>query len=350
MGDAGPRRAPPEAPFAVETVRGLAIVLLVAYHVIGSGPGSGLRLEHGTFLRFCADLLVDVRMPLFACIAGYIYANRPPKLAGLGRFVAGKLRRLALPGATAALLFAVVATVLENRFAVSPSQLWRPLVLPFAHYWFLQAILVIFLLYGSLDAVLRHRGTPLLLGLAAVVFWSDWHPPTRIMSMGHALYLLPFFLLGVLLRRHPPDGRARWILAGLALGVGLGGLAANGFDLLASGTGGTRRDLQSLVTGCAICGAALLAAPRSQRLARLGPYGLTIYLYHVFATAGLRTAMAAMGLVPWTWAALAAGLAAGIGLPVLLHRAAARTRIGRILVLGRWPELPTVGGAGRHIS
>lgn len=324
----------------VEAVRGLAIVLLVIYHVIGSGPGSGLDAEYGTVLRFCADLLVDVRMPLFACLAGYVYAHRPPQFATFGRFVDGKLRRLALPGAVAILLFAVSALLVGNRFALPWAELWRPLLYPYAHYWFLQAILLIFLVYGALDAILRHRGTVILLALAALLFWADWRVPTRLMSVNHALYLLPFFLVGVAIQRHPPRGRTRWVLAWGALGVGLGGLALNGLDLIDARSGGDRHDLQSLVTGTALCVAAMLAMPRWAALGWMGPYGLTIYLYHVFATAGLRMGLEGAGLAPGPGIALALGLAAGIGGPVLLHQAVARIPAGRVLVLGLRADAP----------
>uniref|UniRef100_UPI0035AFCA27 acyltransferase family protein n=1 Tax=Paracoccus sp. TaxID=267 RepID=UPI0035AFCA27 len=82
----------------IETVRAIAILVLVSFHVIGgpeAGRGLGLQAPHP--LRYYADLLIDIRMPLFAFIAGAVYALRPVRVEKLGSFLVGKFRRLALP-------------------------------------------------------------------------------------------------------------------------------------------------------------------------------------------------------------------------------------------------------------
>ena len=44
-------------------MRGLAVLLLVSFHVIGATSDAGLQLDYPHPLRVFADLLIDLRMP-----------------------------------------------------------------------------------------------------------------------------------------------------------------------------------------------------------------------------------------------------------------------------------------------
>lgn len=129
----------------IEEVRLLATFLLVAFHVIGL-PDSGLRIDYPHPLRFLVDLFANFRMPAFAFVAGFVYCARPPSEPSFDAFVIGKLRRLGVPALLAALLFAEVSLLLGMRFQLAPQDLWQLLVYPFAHFWFVQAILTLFVL------------------------------------------------------------------------------------------------------------------------------------------------------------------------------------------------------------
>ncbi|WP_306751793.1 acyltransferase family protein [Paracoccus actinidiae] len=160
-------------------MRGLAVLLLVSFHVIGATSDAGLQLDYPHPLRVFADLLIDLRMPLFAFIAGYVYGLRPIQLGQYGSFVSGKFKRLAVPGSIAMLIFAFLSTMAgRESFAVGAGDLCRIFVFPYAHYWFLQAILLIFLLHGLIEIGTGNRGTPLLLGMACAIFlWPVFPPP-----------------------------------------------------------------------------------------------------------------------------------------------------------------------------
>src|SRR5688572_16946795 len=81
----------------VDTLRGLAVLLMVAGHVIGDLPTTGLRVADDSTLRHFYVSLQFLRMPLFAVITGYVYAYRPLEPDKAGRFLANKLRRLLIP-------------------------------------------------------------------------------------------------------------------------------------------------------------------------------------------------------------------------------------------------------------
>src|SRR6185295_5386420 len=61
----------------LQTLRGVACLLLVAFHAIGNHPTSGLHVADDSSFRFFANLFQYVRMPLFTFLSGFVYAYRP---------------------------------------------------------------------------------------------------------------------------------------------------------------------------------------------------------------------------------------------------------------------------------
>lgn len=329
--------APDTREYPLETVRAIAVFLLVSYHVIGSSPHGGLELSYPHPLRIYADYLIDVRMPFFAFIAGYVYGLRPVKPDRYRSFVTGKFHRLYVPGAIAAILFAVTATVLgKTGFARNWGDAWQVLFFPYAHYWFLQAILLIFVFFGAFDAWAGGRFTLPVFGAAMALYLADPFIPGNLMSVNQAIYLLPFFLLGLVFIRHTP-----WIRANTPLLVILGGsiaIAGSIWNLnLLHETGRLsmdRQDLHSLLMGLAICSVAVLTLPRVPWLELLAPFAFTIYLYHVFATAGVRSFLHAIGIAA-TLPNFVLEITAGLAAPVILHLLANRAPLARRYMLGK---------------
>jgi surface polysaccharide O-acyltransferase-like enzyme len=95
-----------------------------------------------------------------------------------------------------------------------------------------------------------------------------------------------------------------------------------------------RHDLQSLAAGLSACALAMLTLPRISRLEVLGPFALTIYLYHVFATSGMRQILHEFG-ISGIGVNFAFGTLAGLGVPVLLHLLADRYPLTRRYMLGK---------------
>lgn len=333
---AAPETATPQIP--IETLRAVAIVLLVSYHVIGSNSASGLNLDYPEPLRFVADFLIDVRMPFFAFIAGFVYAIRPASRGHFRRFVWGKLRRLFVPFAVATFLFAGAASVMGNEFAYPVSELWRLPFVSYAHYWFLQSVLVIFVCFGIFDAVVRHQFSIAVLVGSGALSLSGLTFDTSVMSVNGALYLFPYFMLGVVVNRYAAN---IWMdatrLSLVMLCVVLACTAWNlkilqdtaSFSLI-------RRDVQSLGFGLGICVLAFLWLPRIPILEKLAPYGFMIYLHHVFGTVAVREicdffAISALEV------RFMLGLGGGLYLPVLMHLAIMRLPLSKVL-LGVSPE------------
>jgi glucan biosynthesis protein C len=96
---------------SIETLRGLACILLVAFHVIGEDNASGLHVADDSALRWYADSFAYLRMPLFTFISGYVYALRPlTAFDKWPQFLRGKTRRLLLPMFVVGTFLAVLKT------------------------------------------------------------------------------------------------------------------------------------------------------------------------------------------------------------------------------------------------
>ncbi|WP_265501347.1 acyltransferase family protein [Paracoccus beibuensis] len=330
-------KAPPVG--ALETSRLVAVVLLVLYHVIGPGSDAGLKLPDTHPARMFADYFADLRMPLFAFIAGHVYGLRPVDPAQWKSFLAGKFRRLAVPGAVAITVFMLLALMLHLRFAPD-ADWWRNYVMPYAHFWFLQAILLIFVVFGTFDTFGHGRGSAVILALSILWTMSGWRLQTNIMAANHALYLLPYFVVGVMVARQRSivfSNRLAIIL--MAVTVVALTTWINILDLQETGRfSQNRRDLQSLAFGISGSMLCYLVLPRIDSRV-FGSFAFTIYLYHVLGTSGMRRLLYAIGIDD-TGTHLIAGLVAGLAVPVMLHIASLQSPAATRLVLGQRPNPP----------
>lgn len=325
---------------SIETLRGLAIVLVVGVHVIGGDAAHGLRVGDDSPFRWLVVSLQSLRMPLFTVISGYVYALRPVEPGpdrGIGGFVRGKARRVLLP-------FAAVSTLQFVTRALAPGvndpaqldELWRIYVFPVDQFWFLQAIFWCFLTVALVDGFglarePRRWALWLALGLAAALLVPRW---TYALSLcvGY-VYLLPFFLLGVGLYRFPgvlEDRRLVAVAAVLAAaGVAVQQLAWAGLVPLVEPW------RHALDVGLGLCAVVVLFRfrPTWRPLARLGAYAYAIYLFHVFPAAGARIALGRIGITE-PLLVFAVALAAGLAAPVVAETVLRRSRPLRRVLLG----------------
>lgn len=320
----------------IETMRALAVILLVSFHVIGSDPNAGLTVGYPNMLRLFADFFIDLRMPFFAFIAGYVYALRPLVFKEYPKFIQGKLRRLYIPCAIAAVAFLIASNVMQTRFALPLTEGWKVFMQSYVHFWFLQAILVIFVLFGLVDTLLRGRFSVVALIAAAGVSLSGLTFDTVFFSLNGAIYLSPYFLLGIVFLRYAPEVIEMSEKLTLVLIVtAVICMLVNIQTLYETGTFSLeRRDAQSLFFGVSICALAMMWSPRLAVLERLSPYAFTIYLYHVFGTVGGRILCNQLNVTQLETRFLIC-LAGGILLPIVLHETVSRLPMIRRPVLGR---------------
>lgn len=300
----------------LDTVRGIACVLLVVYHVIGASSASGLHLPSDSGYHAFNEMLGYVRMPLFTFLSGIVYALRPVS-SGAGRqFVEGKLKRLLLPFIFVSLIFAVVQKLVPGtNGSLEWAQIPRVLVWPYGHMWFIPALLLVFALIGTLD-YLRALDKPLhLLALfvLACVLFEEGSGEIGILAARQALFLLPFFVAGVMLKRFG----WQWVMACV-----LAGAIALSWKI-------------SLGVGFGVALVAMM--PKIPLIARVGVYSYSIYLYHVFGSAFSRIAWDKLGGLE-TPLLLLSGTLAGLIVPITIHIALERLPYASWALLGVRPK------------
>ena len=323
----------------IETLRGLACLLLVAYHVVGADASLGLQVTDGP-LRWLNDGMAYLRMPLFTFLSGLVYGLRP--FGGNSQaFLSGKMRRLLVPMLVVGTVFAALQAVTPGTHSsAGPWYLWH--VQPVAHFWFVESLFWVFVLLWALERAAwlqTAKGFAVVFALACGVYLSvrGWH----WFGLEGAIYLLPYFLAGLAATRF--SFRAwlakPWVkVALLACAVGV---------VLWMGTpvsNPDRRTLWMLLSGLSLCLLCLSFGWVNRHLAGIGRHSYAIYLFHVFFTAAARIALDRLQIdvLPMD---LVAGVALGLAGPVVVDRLASRFKWTAVLLLGKSPRHRAGDGA-----
>lgn len=321
---------------SVETLRGLAIALLVAFHASGEAINVRSVSAADGLLSQLAFSLEPLRMPLFTVISGFVYAMRPLRPGCLGKFLQGKARRILLP-------FFTVATLQYVLKAVGPgvnarenlAELWTVYAYGYAQFWFLQAIFLVFLLIAVAENFkLASRFDRWLWCLAASVLLSLYLPDLPYFSFSGARYLLPYFVLGLGLNRFSDQifNRKNTTAAFLFLAVGVAAQQLAWFEKISIST--ERISALALILGCA--GNYLLFRFKQEvpGLATLGSYAYSIYLFHFFGFALATRFGAPIGVAANSPQLVVLSLAFGLALPIIFEHLCTGMPVARTAFLG----------------
>lgn len=333
--------APPQITVAarpvvdrVQVTRGIACILLVLFHVVGGNPNDGLRIADGTITRQILDVLIYIRMPLFAFISGYVYALKPLDPAAPRPFLQGKLRRLALPLLSVTTLFYLVALA---RAPVPAGEavagLLHAYFFSYEIYWFLQAMLLIFLILPLLERYLlgHWQGT----AIAVLIAFALTVPaePLDFLSINGAMFLGPFFFIGIAARRFLGAFTPKQtIILALVLCAALA-LHIHNVATMPPHMGARRGTILSLVIGGLAPLLLVAHAPRIALLAKIGHASFAIFLFHIFFVVGARLLLGRLGIDNLA-VHLIVGLAAAIAGPMLLQSILVRWKVSRRMFLG----------------
>lgn len=310
----------------IDTLRGLACLLLATYHVIGHDAGAGLRVPHGDPLRTFNELLVFARMPLFAFLSGFVYAWRPYQ-GDATEFIGAKIRRLLVPMLLVGTAYALMQI---NTPGVNTTEVihWKLLhIVPVSHYWFLESLFFVFLgimLVETLGLMSTEAG--FLAIFAGAVVLHLLHPLPIYFGLQGSGYLLPYFLLGVWANRFNGNQRHPWVVPALLVASA----AAIIYLRFAKQPIPAPFSTYELLFGATICLFLLRLKLRVGWLAWIGYYSFGIYLFHSMFSAATRLALQKVWAAP-VWFLLLTGIAAAILGPILIQ-----PWIQRIPVVGAW--------------
>lgn len=352
-----PRETSPTPPRdgQVQTLRGVACLLLVAFHAVGSSAASGLHVPDGSRYREFTNLFVHIRMPLFTFLSGLVYAYRPLRPGEALPFLGKKLRRLGIPLLVASTILYLLHLAAHD--AVPPlSRLWSVYLYPFYHLWFVQALLPVFALLVVLEllgALATFGRFVAVLALSLTVYWYGTLLPSDVLGLRNATYLLPFFLWGVgvhrfhrLLQSEPAMFAAA---SCLAVAQGLHWYMVLTRTLAPIDPVATRSAWTILIgMSAGLCGLRFLV--RIPLMERIGASSYAIYLYHPLFVAAALAGLGALPALP-TILLFAAAAAAGIAGPMVLELVAARVPLGGLLLEGRGrqsPQSAPADGEGRE--
>ncbi|WPO98322.1 acyltransferase [Pseudomonas sp. HR96] len=328
---------PKKKDLGIDTIRGLALFLMVAGHVIGDSMNTGMRVADDSTLRYLYESLIYVRMPLFTAISGFVYAMRPVgTTSSLSVFFQGKFRRIAVPMLVVSTLFFISQALVPNtnnppRWA----DMYHIYLFGYAHFWFLQSILCIFALIAVLEkaGLLRSLGQFLVVSAVALVASYNYDEFPELFSLDRAAHLLPFFLLGLGVFRFREvfvTTVGQWLVGGVLLamvtldqGYLLGRLSFSDPELQVMG----------LIMGLTAIYTLITQRRYFAPLAWLGGHSFEIYLFHVFGTAGGRMLLNKLNIHS-TGLTFLVSMTFGLVLPVLLKKAVGRMSLLNLALFG----------------
>ncbi|MEG1544052.1 MAG: acyltransferase [Tannerellaceae bacterium] len=194
---------------SIETLRGIAILLVVMGHVIGSAPDGGMKIDFPSPWRYLYSWIDYIQMPLFTAIAGWVYALRPIREGSFSSFTFKKVKRLLIPMATVGTLYFMVQYLVpETNNKGTLTDIWRIYVFPYSIYWYLPSLFLIFLAMATADLkgwTKTFRGWALFL-ISSYLFYLLQHEfisgkLPNFFSFQGALDQLPYFVAGVGIQR-----------------------------------------------------------------------------------------------------------------------------------------------------
>ncbi|MFT6909260.1 MAG: peptidoglycan/LPS O-acetylase OafA/YrhL [Oleiphilaceae bacterium] len=315
----------------IDTLRGIACILLVAYHVIGSSGVNGLKISDG-FYRDINDVLAYLRMPLFTFLSGIVYAYRPFE-SDAKSFLLKKARRLLIPMLIVGTIFVLLQAITSG--ANSGIANWYLLhIKPVAHFWFIESLFLLFILIVALEKIhLLDNLNTFLLVLAVMIILYVSPIQSNYFSFSGFLYLSPYFLIGMGMLRYKIIGKVNQrVSLMLALLVTIPFLLIYTGDLPMF----ARRSLPSLIIGSISCITLLSIGLKSGVLARIGMFSYSIYLFHVFFTASSRILLNKMGIFQLELVFAISLIFGSLG-PIAVDVILGKVNFGRVFFLGKSP-------------
>jgi len=324
----------------VESLRGLALILMIMGHVIGETGKEGMRLDDDSIYRYIYYSLMYIRMPLFTAISGYVYSLRPitKESRKIFNFYKGKGNRLLFP--------LVFVSTIHYLFQVyipgvnSPEQLagiWKIYIYPYEHYWYLQALLIVFIIIGIIDYLgLINKLYNWLLIISLSIVAQQFLKISNLFSLNEALYLLPFFLLGCGIKRYENTILHNKYIISTVLILFLAGIGFQQYgwfarvDFLHN-----RYNIVAIFIG--IFALIILFRIRfySPFLTVIGYFSYGVYLLHVFGTASSRMLMEFYHIDRPKIVIFLVGIISGIAVPIIMELFIVRSRLLRRFLLGR---------------
>ena len=332
-----------EKNLSIETLRGIAILLVVVGHVIGSGPGGGMKIDFPHPLRYLYVWIDYIQMPLFTAIAGWAYALKPfSASSGFGSFAGKKALRLLVPMAVVGTLYFFVQYLMPGTNSKGElSQMWRIYVFPYTIYWYLPSLFLIFVVQWWIDSrkwmdTLAKWGVCCMASLILSRINDAWilHGVPDLFSFKGALGQLPYFFAGVASCRFAASLYGSLEVRRGMLAVSLLGVALIQVVWFCPGEYASLCRLLYPVTLIPTLFLLLALKWHNRFFVWIGGYAYSIYLFHGFGTSGGRIVLKMMGIDAVSAIFMFASCIA-TACPIGLDKVVSRFKVLSMLLLGK---------------
>ena len=314
----------------VDYAKGIGIILVVYGHLLSSGFHAGLAIpEH--FFRLSDSLVYSFHMPLFFFLAG-LFAGQSYSKRGLKKFLVNKLEIIAYPYLIWSFLQALVELAFSSQSfrGTTYGQLLAIPYLPWAQFWFLYALLAMYVVFAMFSLLGKYFHA-LLFATAAILF--IWPINSEVMAMHGFSTGFLFFVIGVLAEEFSGDS-STFIqknippfitLVLLFLFAGSGWYIFERVIVPTRLTDGSHPFIFLYLAGLGISMciglAQYLATKKRHRWLRIiGRYSLQIYLVHMLAGVGARVILLNILKVSNPFIHVIVGVGAGLTVPILLYQ------------------------------
>lgn len=313
----------------VDYGKGLGIILVVYAHLLSSGYHAGLRIQDHFFL-LSDSIVYSFHMPLFFFLAGLFVAQSCRK-RGAGAFLISKVKFLVYPYLVWSFLQAGIELLFSahSHRGITVGDIMGIPYHPLAQFWFLYALLWMYVAYAALHRFGRFTPAALLV-VALVLFFFPVN--TEIMALLGFSTGFIFFVFGILAREYL-GSMETYIAPAWAVVVFLPVFVAVAWYIFAFVIAPTRLTdgshpfyfLFLAVSGITLC------IWLAQYLARqkclcfiqiLGIYSLQIYLVHMLAGVGARIILIHFFQVHNPLLHMVIEVSAGLLVPILVYKTA----------------------------
>jgi fucose 4-O-acetylase-like acetyltransferase len=337
--------APPRAAPAIKSAarmawldaaKGIGIILVVAFHVVGGALRSGLLPQNG-LLDDTFYAVYTFHMPFFFFLSGVLLKDRLHNRAEVKSLILASGLKLLYPyflwGYIQVLVIFALGKFVNTPISLGWLDIVSPLWSPPSQFWFiyvlffLQMIAVLFLWF-SMDLAL------LCVAVMARVLAASFGLQTVIDEMClFGIFYVAGVLLGPRMKQWPTMLRHPALVSAVLLVVA----SANAMWALGAGI----TNYYSLYTlPAAIIGTAALlalsAVPQVSSNAILNLLGrrtLTIYLTHILCVAGARILMVKFLHISSPWIVLPVAIVLGLAVPVFFYDLAQKLKLKAVLGL-----------------
>ncbi|WP_288205437.1 acyltransferase [uncultured Parabacteroides sp.] len=328
----------------IESLRGIAILLVVVGHVIGSTPAGGMKIDYPSFWRYLYLWIDYIQMPLFTGIAGWVYAIKPAIKYKFNAFAYKKAIRLLIPMATVGTLYFIIQYLTPGtNMKGNLADIWKIYIFPYTIYWYLPSLFLIFISMYIIDKYKLCQSTKTWL----VLFAATWgisliikiipSDIPNLFSYKGALAQLPYFITGVGIHRFSEQLYKNKVVIYTYLILTCIGLALLQYKWYYTVNGEEISFWYKALLPLWVISALmlLLHTNRScQFFTWLGSFAYSIYLFHGFGTSGGRIIATKLGISSSLLIFIIATVIA-LFLPILIEKVIDKWQPTRVLFLGK---------------